>query len=125
MDHLLNLSRDRVRSADGNKATKVPLVWYHDGGFYVAAKGLDRGTLDWPRNEAATRMSAAQLQEPLEGADFRPQNGGGPLRTAEFVRLFLECRLLTTASLPRYAALSRRFAAGQERFEVSHRFGIR
>jgi transposase len=63
------------------RANRVKLLWYHDGGFYVAAKRLDRGALDWPRNEAgAARMSAAQLQELLKGADFRPQNGGGPPR---------------------------------------------
>jgi transposase len=44
------------------RANRVKLLWYYDGGFYVAAKRLDRGVKDWPRTEAgAARMSTAQL----------------------------------------------------------------
>lgn len=54
------------------RANRVKLLWYHDGGFYVAAKRLDRGAVDWPRNQAGVaRMSAGQLQELLKGVEFR------------------------------------------------------
>jgi len=62
------------------RANRVKLLWYHEGGFYVAAKRLDRGAVDWPRNGAGVaRMSAGQLQELLKGVEFRPQHpSGGP-----------------------------------------------
>ncbi len=42
------------------RANRVKLLWYHDGGFYIAAKRMDRGTVDWPRNNTgAARMSRA------------------------------------------------------------------
>jgi transposase len=63
------------------RANRVKLLWYHDGGFYVAAKRLDRGTVDWPRNDAgAARMSTTQLQVLLKGVEFRPHSGDSPLR---------------------------------------------
>lgn len=56
---------------------RVKFLWYHDGGFYVAAKRLDRGTIDWPRSQsAAQRMSAAQLMLLLRGVEFHRPNGG-------------------------------------------------
>jgi transposase len=62
-------------------ANRVKLLWYHDGGFYVAAKRPDRGTVDWPRNSAgAARLTIAQLQELLKGVEFRPHHISGPPR---------------------------------------------
>jgi hypothetical protein len=35
----------------------------HEGGFYIAAKRMDRSTVDWPRNDTgAARISVTQLQ---------------------------------------------------------------
>jgi transposase len=63
------------------RANRVKLLWYHDGGFYVAAKRLERGTVDWPRNDAgAARLSATQLQELLKGVEFRAHHVSGPPR---------------------------------------------
>jgi transposase len=54
------------------RANRIKLLWYHEGGFYVAAKRLDRGSIDWPRDEAgAARMSATQLETLLKGIEFR------------------------------------------------------
>ena len=62
------------------RANRVKLLWHHEGGFYIAAKRMDRGTIDWPRNDTgAARMSATQLQTLLKGVEFRPPpNNGGP-----------------------------------------------
>ena len=59
------------------RANRVKLLWYHEGGFYVAAKRLDRGAVDWPRTEAgAASMSPAQLLVLLRGVEFtRPHRG--------------------------------------------------
>jgi transposase len=54
------------------RANRIKLLWYHEGGFYIAAKRLDRGTVPWPRDEAgAARMSTAQLELLLKGVEFR------------------------------------------------------
>jgi transposase len=59
------------------RANRVKLLWYHDGGFYVAAKRFDRSTVAWPRTEAgAARMSAAQLLALLKGVEFSRPNRG-------------------------------------------------
>ena len=62
------------------RANRVKLLWHHEGGFYIAAKRMDRGTVDWPRNDTgAARMSTTQLQTLLKGVEFRPQpNNRGP-----------------------------------------------
>ena len=62
------------------RANRVKLLWHHEGGFYIAATRMDRGTIDWPRNDTvAARMSATQLQALLKGVEFRSQsNNGGP-----------------------------------------------
>jgi transposase len=54
------------------RENRVKLLWYHAGGLYVASKRLDRGTVNWPRNEAAAVcMSAGQLQALLQGVQFK------------------------------------------------------
>ena len=54
------------------RANRIKLLWYHEGGFYVAAKRMDRGSIDWPRDEAgAARMSATQLDTLLKGVEFK------------------------------------------------------
>jgi transposase len=54
------------------RANRVKLLWYHEGGMYLAAKRMDRGALQWPRTEAgAARMSTAQLLLLLKGVEFR------------------------------------------------------
>ena len=54
------------------RANRIKLLWYHEGGFYVAAKRLDHGSVDWPRDKAgAARMSAIQLETLLKGVEFR------------------------------------------------------
>ena len=54
------------------RMNRVKLLWYHEGGMYLAAKRMDRGTLQWPRSEAgAARMSTAQLLVLLKGVEFR------------------------------------------------------
>jgi transposase len=62
------------------RANRAKLLWHHEGGFYIAAKRMDRGTIDWPRNNTgAARVSLAQLQTLLKGVEFRPQpNNSGP-----------------------------------------------
>jgi transposase len=63
------------------RANRVKLLWHHEGGFYIAAKRMDRGTIDWPRNDAgAARMSTSQLQTLLKGVEFRPQPSSGAPR---------------------------------------------
>lgn len=63
------------------RANRVKLLWYHDGGIYVAAKRMDRSTVDWPRDDAgAARMNAMQLQQLLKGVEFRPRAEGGAPR---------------------------------------------
>lgn len=55
------------------RENRVKLLWHHEGGFYVASKRLDRGTINWPRNAAvAVCMSAGQLQALLQGVEFKP-----------------------------------------------------
>jgi transposase len=57
------------------RANRVKLLWYHEGGFYIAAKRLDRGIVDWPRTEAgASRMSTTQLLILLKGVEFMRAN---------------------------------------------------
>jgi transposase len=59
------------------RANRVKLLWYHDGGFYVAAKRMDRGGLDWPRTDAgAAQMNMRQLEALLKGVEFTRPNGG-------------------------------------------------
>jgi transposase len=59
------------------RVNRVKFLWYHDGGFYIAAKRPDRGSIDWPRNAAgAARMSAAQLMALLKGVEFTRPNKG-------------------------------------------------
>lgn len=54
------------------RANRIKLLWYHEGGFYVAAKRMDHGSIDWPRDEAgAARMSATKLETLLKGVEFR------------------------------------------------------
>jgi transposase len=54
------------------RANRIKLLWYHEGGYYIAAKRMDRGTVRWPRDEAgAARMSTAQLELLLRGVEFR------------------------------------------------------
>lgn len=62
------------------RANRVKLLWFHSGGFYIAAKRLDRSTIDWPRTEAgAARMTLTQLEILLQGVEFkRPDEGRGP-----------------------------------------------
>jgi transposase len=63
------------------RANRVKLLWYHEGGFYLAAKRLDRSTVDWPRNDVgAARMSATHLQALLKGVEFRPQSNNNAPR---------------------------------------------
>jgi transposase len=63
------------------RANRVKLLWYHEGGMYVAAKRMDRCTIDWPRNDVgAARMNATQLQMLLKGVEFRPHTDGGAPR---------------------------------------------
>jgi len=63
------------------RANRVKLLWHHEGGFYIAAKRMDRGTIDWPRNDTgAARMSTTQLQTLLKGVEFRPQSNSGAPR---------------------------------------------
>lgn len=64
--------RSRFFALCNRRATRIKLLWYHEGGFYVAAKRLDRGSIDWPRDEGgAARMSATQLETLLKGVEFR------------------------------------------------------
>src|SRR5205809_4785919 len=59
------------------RANLVKLLWFHDGGFYIAAKRPERGTFDWPKNDAgAAKMSAVQLQNLLKGVEFHNPNKG-------------------------------------------------
>jgi transposase len=62
------------------RANRVKLLWHHEGGFHIAAKCMDRGTIDWRRiDTGAAHMSATQLQTLLKGVEFRPQpNNSGP-----------------------------------------------
>jgi transposase len=63
------------------RANRIKLLWYREGGYYVAAKRMDRGSIDWPRDEAgAARMSTTQLQVLLKGVEFRPHSGDSPPR---------------------------------------------
>jgi transposase len=56
---------------------RAKFLWYHDGGFYVASKRMDRGTLDWPRTDAgAAQMNMRQLEALLKGVEFTRPNGG-------------------------------------------------
>ena|ERR1700754_1244890 len=55
------------------RANRAKLLWYHEGGMYLASKRMDRNVIAWPRNEAgAARMSIAQLQILLKGVEFKP-----------------------------------------------------
>jgi transposase len=62
------------------RANRVKLLRYHEGGFHIVAKRMDRSTVDRPRNDTgAARMSATQLQTLLKGVEFRPPpNNNGP-----------------------------------------------
>ena len=61
------------------RATRVKLLWYHEGGFYIASKRMDRGTIDWPKSDkGAAQMNTRQLEALLRGAEFTRQNGGVP-----------------------------------------------
>jgi transposase len=56
------------------RANRVKFLWYHEGGFYIAAKRLDRGSVKWPSNDTgAAHMSVMQLQMLLKGVELRPQ----------------------------------------------------
>jgi transposase len=33
------------------RANRVKRLWHHEGGFYIAAKRMDRGTIDRSRND--------------------------------------------------------------------------
>src|SRR5258708_40002445 len=53
------------------RANRVKLLWHHEGGYYIAAKRMDRGAVDWPRNDAgAARLSVTHLPALLQGAGF-------------------------------------------------------
>lgn len=50
------------------RCNRIKLLWYHDGGYYLAVKRLDRGTVDWPRSaDQVQQMSAAQLMLLIKG----------------------------------------------------------
>ena len=54
------------------RANRVKLLWYHEGGMYLAAKRMDKGAVPWPRTDAgAACMSAVQLQLLLKGVEFK------------------------------------------------------
>ena len=57
------------------RKNRVKLLWHHAGGLYIAAKRLDCGTVQWPRDAAAAVcMSAGQLQGLLQGVEFKHPN---------------------------------------------------
>lgn len=60
-----NRRRNRIRC----------LLW--DGsGFWVASKRVERGTFDWPKDEAAVaQMSLSQLRWLLDGFELRSRRG--------------------------------------------------
>ncbi len=59
------------------RRNRIKLLWYHDGGYLIAAKRLERGTFDFPRDGArAARLSTAQLHALLKGVEFRRPTGG-------------------------------------------------
>jgi transposase len=57
------------------RENRVKLLWHHAGGLYLAAKRLDRGTVQWPRDAAtAVCMSVGELQALLQGVQFKHAN---------------------------------------------------
>jgi transposase len=57
------------------RRNRLKLLWYHDGGYFIAAKRLEHGTFAFPRDGAgAARMSTAQLLALLKGVEFKRPN---------------------------------------------------
>jgi transposase len=61
-----------------NKAkNRLKLLWHDGTGFWVAGKGLPRGTYDFPQDAAAVaQMNMAQLEVLVKGVQFTPAGSG-------------------------------------------------
>jgi transposase len=61
-----------------NKArNRLKLLWHDGTGFWVAGKGLPRGTYDFPQDAAAVaQLNMAQLEILVMGVQFTPANRG-------------------------------------------------
>jgi transposase len=55
---------------------RVKCLYWDGSGLWVAAKRIERGTLAWPKNEAAVaRMNGAQLRLLLDGFEMKSRRG--------------------------------------------------
>lgn len=55
---------------------RVKCLYFDGSGLWVCAKRIERGTLDWPKNEAGVaQMNGAQLRLLLEGFELRSRRG--------------------------------------------------
>jgi transposase len=55
---------------------RVKCLYFDGSGLWVAAKRIERGTLAWPKDEAAVaQMNGAQLQLLLTGYEIRSRRG--------------------------------------------------
>ena len=51
----------------------VKIFFYHDGGVWVCAKRLERGSFKWPdRGNRSVRITPEDLEKLLSGIDFIP-----------------------------------------------------
>lgn len=50
---------------------RMKLLWWHQGGYYIATKRMRRGGFDFPKDpKGAARMNLQQLDALLKGVDF-------------------------------------------------------
>jgi transposase len=55
---------------------RVKCLYFDGSGLWVAAKRIERGTVAWPKDEAAVaQMNGAQLQLLLTGFEIRSRRG--------------------------------------------------
>lgn len=51
----------------------IKIFFYHNGGIWVCAKRLERGTFKWPdRGNRTVKVTATELENLLSGIDFMP-----------------------------------------------------
>lgn len=58
------------------RRNRICCLHWDGSGFWVASKRVERGTFEWPQDEAAiTQMSLSQLRWLLEGIELRSRRG--------------------------------------------------